>query len=151
MSIPLKNDLVSEKIREIYAITAELESIYPGRHFTPDGHMVGSLGEVLVAEKYGLTLLPASYETHDAIAPDGRYVQIKATQIKRIAISSEPDYLIVIKLLADGSFEEYYNGKGSVVWNAAGALQKNGQRSISLSKLRRLNSEQNRDDRIQRT
>ena len=92
MSAIENNALISEKVKRIYAITAELEDLYPGRHFTPDGHMVGSIGEVLVAENYGLKLLPASYETHDAVAPDGRYVQIKATQVKQISISSEPDY-----------------------------------------------------------
>lgn len=148
MSASENNALISEKVKRIYAITAELEALYPGRHFTPDGHMVGSIGEVLVAENYGLKLLPASHETHDAVASDGRYIQIKATQIKRIAISSEPDYLIVIRLLPDGSFEECYNGKGSAVWNAAGPMKKNGQRSISLSKLSKLNSEQTDADRI---
>ena len=144
------NARISERIRRIYEITAELEELYPGRHFTPDGHMVGSIGEVLVAENYGLQLLPASSETHDAIAPDGRYVQIKATQIKRISISSEPDYLIVIKLYPDGSFKECYNGRGRDVWNAAGLIQKNGQRSISLAKLSKLNDNQEETDRIQR-
>ena len=41
------NARISERIRRIYEITAELEELYPGRHFTPDGHMVGSIGEVL--------------------------------------------------------------------------------------------------------
>ena len=141
---------LSVKIQELYAITKGLEAQFPGRRFTPDGHLVGSIGEVLVAEHYGLQLLTASYETHDAIAPDGRYVQIKATQVNRIAISSEPDYLIVIKLLPDGSFEECYNGTGAVVWNSAGPMQKNGQRSISLAKLIKLNREQKDSDRIQR-
>ncbi len=144
------NAAIAEKVKQIYAITTELEEMYPGRHFTPDGHVVGSIGEVLVAENYGLQLLPASYETHDAVTQDGRYVQIKATQIKRIAISSEPDYLIVIRIMPDGSFKECYNGKGSPVWNAAGAMQKNGQRSISLSKLRKLHDEQCPLDRITR-
>ena len=90
----MKNtDSIAQKIRELYAITTELESLYPGRKFTIDGHLVGSIGEVLVAERYGLTLLPNSTQTHDAEAKDGRLVQIKATQTKRIAISSEPDFL----------------------------------------------------------
>ena len=150
MSSSENNALISEKVKEIYAITAELEAMYPGRHFTPDGHMVGSIGEVLVAEKYGLRLLQASHVTHDAISQDERYVQIKATQVKQISISSEPDYLIVIRLLPDGSFEECYNGTGAVVWNSAGPMQKNGQRSISLAKLIKLNREQKDSDRIQR-
>lgn len=93
----MKNtDSIAQKIRELYAITTELESLYPGRKFTIDGHLVGSIGEVLVAERYGLTLLPNSTQTHDAEAKNGRLVQIKATQTKRIAISSEPDFLIAI-------------------------------------------------------
>ena len=52
----MKNtDSIAQKIRELYAITTELESLYPGRKFTIDGHLVGSIGEVLVAERYGLT------------------------------------------------------------------------------------------------
>ena len=128
--------MLSDKIKELYKITNELESSYPGRKFTIDGHLVGSIGEVIVAEHYGLKLLPNSTETHDAVSTDEKYVQIKATQINRIAISSEPDYLIVIKLFSDGSWEEVYNGPGKPVWDNAGKMQKNGQRPISLSKLK---------------
>ena len=123
----MKNtDSIAQKIRELYAITTELESLYPGRKFTIDGHLVGSIGEVLVSERYGLTLLPNSTQTHDAEAKDGRLVQIKATQTKRIAISSEPDFL------------EIYNGPGGLVWENTGKLQKNGQRPISVAKLKSL-------------
>ena len=127
--------MLSDKIKELYRITGELESEYPGRTFTPDGHLVGSIGEVLVAEHYGLELLPNSTKTHDAVSKDGKYIQIKATQKDSIAISSEPDHLIVIKLLSDGSWREIYNGPGKPAWDNAGKLQKNGQRPISLSKL----------------
>ena len=138
--------MLSDKIKELYKITNELESSYPGRKFTIDGHLVGSIGEVIVAEHYGLELLRNSTETHDAVSADGKYVQIKATQINRIAISSEPDYLIAIKLFSDGSWEEVYNGRGKSVWDHAGKIQKNGQRPISLNKLRILmNSVEKKD------
>lgn len=138
--------MLSDKIKELYKITNELESSYPGRKFTIDGHLVGSIGEVIVAEHYGLELLRNSTETYDAVSADGKHVQIKATQINRIAISSEPDYLIVIKLFSDGSWEEVYNGPGKPVWDNAGKMQKNGQRPISLSKLRSLMSYVDRKD-----
>jgi len=42
---PCKSDAraagLREKIRNIYAIAAELETMFPGRKFTPDGNMVG--------------------------------------------------------------------------------------------------------------
>lgn len=41
-------------VRSLYAIIKELENMFPGRPFTPDGHMVGSLGECLVADAFGL-------------------------------------------------------------------------------------------------
>ena len=130
--------MLSDKIKELYTIINELESSYPGRKFTIDGHLVGSIGEVIVAEHYDLSLLPNSTKTHDAISKEGKFVQIKVTQVKGISISSEPDYLIVIKLFSDGSWEEIYNGSGKKVWDNAGKMQKNGQRPISLAKLRRL-------------
>lgn len=130
--------MLEDKIKELYRITNELESNYPGRKFTIDGHLVGSIGEVIVAEYYGLTLLPNSTKTHDAVSKDGKYVQIKATQVQSISISSEPDYLIAIKLFPDGSWEEVYNGPGKPVWDKTGKRQKNGQRPISLSKLKKL-------------
>lgn len=39
-------DLVAEKIKILYSISQELEDLFPGRHYTPDGHMIGSIGEV---------------------------------------------------------------------------------------------------------
>ena len=80
--------MISDRIKALYEITNELEAKYPGRKFTPDGHLVGSIGEILVAEHYGLTLLPNSSETHDAVDQNGTLVQIKTTQINRISISS---------------------------------------------------------------
>ena len=129
---------ITEIIRGLFETVRELEQRYPGRKFSIDGHLLGSLGEVIAAEHYGLTLLPNSYEKHDAKDKQGRMVQIKATQINRIAISSEPDYLIVIQITPDGNWSEIYNGAGSRVWNNAGKMQKNGQRPVSIAKLKSL-------------
>jgi hypothetical protein len=125
-------------VQELYRIVSDLESLFPGRRFTPDGHLVGSLGEVIAAHQYDLELFPASHEGHDAKSPDGRLVQIKATQVKSIAMRSRPDNLIAIRILPDGSFEEVYNGPGDIVWQNAGKMQSNGQRPITLAKLSKL-------------
>ena len=142
--------MLSDKIKELCRITNELETIYPGRKFTIDGHLVGSIGEVIVAEHYDLELLPNSAETHDAVSKDGKRIQIKATQKDRIAISSEPDYLIVIKILPDGSWAELYNGPGKCAWSNACKVQKNGQRPISLAKLKMLMVTVAEEDKIHR-
>lgn len=140
---------VAEKIRMLYSISRDLEELFPGRHYTPDGHMIGSIGEALASCYYGLDLFAASAETHDAKAPDGRPVQIKATQIQRIALSSEPDWLLVLSIHPDGTFSEEYNGPGDLAWAHCGKMQKNGQRAISLATLRRLQTEVPSAQRLQ--
>jgi hypothetical protein len=136
--MPAPIDRVPELVRKLYALVGEFEALFPGRAFTPDGHLVGSIGEVVAAYQYGLTLHSASRETHDAVAPDGRHVQIKATQGKSVSLRSEPDYLIILHLGADGHATEVFNGPGHIVWAQCGNMQANGQRAISLSKLRKL-------------
>lgn len=129
---------VPQLVERLYAIVSELEAHFPGRPFTPDGHLVGSLGEVLGAAFYDLQLLPCSAECHDAVAADGRQVQIKATQGQQVAMRSLCDHLLVLKLNKDGSADEVYNGPGELAWNATGPMQRNGQRPIRLSTLRKL-------------
>lgn len=74
MSEATIQDSVAEKIKALYEISHELEELFPGRHYTPDGHMIGSIGEALAASYYNLELFPASEQTHDGKAPDGRLV-----------------------------------------------------------------------------
>ena len=146
----IRYEMLNVKIKELYSIVNELEMQFPGRHFTPDGHLVGSIGEVLAASYYGLNLLPASSETHDAISKDGKMVQIKATQVRNVSLSSEPEHLVILKILRSGDADEIYNGPGQLVWEATGKMQKNGQRSISLSKLKSLMNNVPLSDRLER-
>jgi len=124
-------------MRAIYDAVDELERMFPGRHFTPDGHMVGSLGEALAQYYYQVELSRASAFCHDGHC-DGRNVQIKATQGKRIALSSEPEHLLVLSLNRDGTFKEEYNGPGAPVWQSVAhkPRPKNGQYPVSLASLR---------------
>lgn len=151
MSEAAIQDSVAAKIKALYEISHDLEELFPGRHYTPDGHMIGSIGEALAASYYNLELFPASEKTHDAKALDGRLVQIKATQINRVALSSEPEWLLVLKIHKDGTFSEEYNGPGKLAWEHCGKLQKNGQRPISLAKLRELQGAIPQSDRLKQT
>ena len=137
-------------INELYALTARLEKMYPGRHFTLDGHLVGSIGEVFAAERYGISLFTAGCETHDGKAPDGRLVQIKATQRRSVGISEKPDYLLVFSIDDEGRLSEVYNGPGKPVWQlfAGKKRPKTGQYQVSLSRLKALNEGVLPEDRI---
>jgi hypothetical protein len=130
--------LLPELIRSLFLVVDELEFLF-SRPFTPDGHMVGSIGEVIGAYIYDLELLSCSSENHDAKAKDGRNVQIKLTSgTTSVGAYGEPDHLIVLQLLGRRDFVEVYNGPGALAWAIAGMPQKNGQRPISLQRLRSL-------------
>ena len=132
----------------LYAATDRLEVLFPGRKFTLDGHLVGSIGEVIAAYRYDLLLHTASRAGHDAVAQDGRQVEIKATQGTNVALRSLPQHLLVLHLAKDGSSTEVFNGPGSIVWAACGAMQKNGQRPISLFRLRALMKQVTEEQRL---
>lgn len=123
------------QVARIYEAVAELQAKYPGRPFTPDGHMVGSIGEVVAAEALGLKLLKASHPVHDAY--DGvNHVQIKMTGGNSVAMYASCERLVVLRIVSPQEAEIVYDGPGQPAWDAAGKMGKNGQRVISLVKLR---------------
>lgn len=139
-------------VKQLYSTVEELVSMFPGRHFTPDGHMVGSIGECLVADAYGLDLMNASNKGYDAVSASGLQVEIKATQAKSASFRSQPEHTIVIKILPNGTFEEIFNGPGDLVWQQFNGkpLPSNGQYQISLNKLKELNKLVDESQRVPR-
>ena len=124
-----------------------LEAMFPGRHFTLDGHLVGSVGEVAAAYHYGIKLFPPSTELHDGFVGD-RNVQIKITQTENVLIGEEPEYLIVLYLARTGNIYEVYNGPGVIPWETAGKPDKRGYKHLRVNKLMSLDQEIKPEDRI---
>lgn len=137
------------EIKNLYQITDHLAALFPHRPFTPDGHLVGSLGEVLAAYYFDLELTSSSVTSnYDALTPDGKKVQIKATQNPKgkIGIRSEPEWLLVLLLHRNAAVEEVYNGPGDIPWaQIEEQHNSNGQCQISLSKLKQLQSQIDKD------
>lgn len=131
-------DQVPALVAELYRIVDRLEELFPGRPFTIDGHLLGSIGEVLAAYYYGLDLTAPSTEGCDAESIQVGRIEIKTTQRSSVAFRSQPPHVLVFRLGRDGAAEEIFNGPGALVWPFVGKPQKNGQRSISLAKLRQL-------------
>ena len=128
-------------------IVGELEAEFPGRHFTLDGHLVGSIGEVLAAYYYGIDLYEASTQRHDG-SIDGREVQIKITQQDNILISEKPDYLLVMYMNKNGSVYEVYNGPGDLPWDTASKRDSHNNRHMRVNKLMKLDADVEETKRI---
>lgn len=127
----------SQLIAEIFAACRELSDI-SGRPVSPDGHLVGSLGEIFAAEELNLRLMPPSNHGFDAHGPGGETVEIKTTTRTSISISNEPslaERIVVVVLDGYGAGRIVFDGPMATVQTVAGAPQKNGQRRVSISRL----------------
>jgi len=134
------------QVAAIYRAVEELEARYPGRKFTPDGYLVGSIGEVVAAEALNLTLYPGSHPIHDAFNAEGD-VQIKMTGSSNVSMYASCRRLVVLRVVSPSEAEIVYDGPGEPAWNAAGKRAKNGQRCISLTRLRKLTKQESSAER----
>ncbi len=125
-------------LETLYSASDRLEVLFPDQKFTLDGHLVGSVGEVLAAYMFDLDLLRNSNKGHDAISRAGQEVEIKFTQGKGVALRHEPEHLLVLQREKGSNVNVIFNGPGEVAWANAGKMQKNGQRAISITRLRQL-------------
>ena len=126
-----------EPVARIYKAIKDLEVMYPHRKFTPDGHLVGSIGEVIAEQALGLTLYPMSQPGHDAFDANGD-VQIKMTAGTSVGMYATCKRLVVLRVVTPAEAEIVYDGPGGLAWDKARKEGKNGQRVVSLSKLRKI-------------
>ena len=142
-----KMENVKAQVQKLIEIVKELEEDFPGRHFTLDGHLVGSIGEVMAAYYYGVELYRASEKGYDGEV-DGKRVQIKISQQDNIVIPHEPDYLIVMYLRKNGDIFEVYNGPGKMAWDSASKRDSHNNRHMMVNKLMVLDETISTEDRI---
>lgn len=147
-----KIEAIPEKVQKLIAIVNELEDDFPERHFTLDGHLVGSIGEVMAKYYYGVELAKPSEKLHDGKVEydtfDKRNVQIKITQQDNIVINGKPDYLIVMYLTKAGDVYEVYNGPGEKPWESASSKDSHNNRHMLVNKLMELDADVAPKDRI---
>ncbi len=130
-------EFIRQKISELLLIVKELEERFPGRKFTLDGHLFGSLGEAIAKYYYGINLYRTGMKKHDG-EKDGKDVQIKITQGSSVDINGVPDNLLVLFLhKQDGVVYEVYNGP--CAWLENCKPTKNGWYNRSLTSLSKEN------------
>jgi hypothetical protein len=125
-------------VAKIYEAVDELKAEFPGRPFTPDGHLVGSIGEVMARKAFGFELYPPSHKGHDAKCKMRGDVEVKITAGKSVSFYGDCNHLIVLKIISPKEARVIYDGPGAPVLEVAGKAQKNGQRRASLAKIRAL-------------
>jgi hypothetical protein len=130
-------------IGDLLKTTQRLNTLFDGRPFTPDGHLVGSIGEVVAEYIYDLKLQAVGTPQVDAHTQDGRSVQIKLTGAKGKSFglrwssqlkTPHADLFIGLKL-SEAGFTEIYNGPFPKDLLEGRPDTSNGQISVPISKL----------------
>lgn len=111
-----------QEIKQLLEITKKLRDNpnHQGRKFSLDGKLVGDIGEVLVADKYGIKLYKENESVHDGeeITTE-RKVQIKASfkgySYFPYGEDKLPKYFLSVNILENGELEELFNGPGSFI------------------------------------
>lgn len=144
-------------VERLHAVVEELEAMHPGRKFPLDGHLVGSIGAAAAEAMFDIVLAPASTPGHDAIAADGRQVEIKATYGSSGVAIRQTSHgaaaaLIVLRLSRTPRVEHevVFNGPLATAIQAAGSFGSNGQARMGLSRLRALDQTVRQNHRVPR-
>lgn len=142
-------------VEQLHAVVDELEAMHPGRKFPLDGHLVGSIGEAAAEAMFDIALVPASSAGHDAVAGDGRRVEVKATYGSSGVAIRQTSHgaaaaLIVLKLSRKPGIqhEVVFNGPLATAFQVVGLFGSNGQARMGLSRLRSLNLTVSPEDRV---
>ena len=128
----MNNSKVRMLIQELFRISNQLEAELPGRGLMPAGQQLGNLGELLIADRFGLELSPPMQKGIDAHTSDGTKVQRKTTTSRGVGIPlgrEQPDgdvYLLAGLLNANGTCEVIFNGPMVLAWSIRQPTRKSG-------------------------
>jgi len=108
-----------------------------GREFTPLQVLVGGLGEILAAEKYDLELRPPKkdiVDVFDAVDSAGHSIRIRCDLSDTTTIHKDATggMLLVLKLLADVTIEEIFNGPMSAAHELTKGRKADGSGLVGL-------------------
>lgn len=130
---------IKDAVKALQKARKRLSDRFKDWSFTLDGNLVGNIGEAYAFARYELSKEGNNTKDHDFVASDGKRVQVKMTQGKTLGLGlKEPafEYLIALKLGAEGEIEVIYNGPGAPIYTRPG---KPHRKSVAIEKLRERN------------
>lgn len=132
---------IHQLLNRLYKVCDELSEECEGRPCTPSGFCVGTPGEYLAADAFGLKLLPGNSKDFDAETELGEPVQIRTSgKGTYVPIYGAQGLLLVVRVRRT-MLELIYGGPAINAWEKARKPNHRGVRSISLSTLKILHTE----------
>lgn len=134
-----RSEAIKHVLSTLFSAQDALRALAPEFRWAGLGNLLGDYGEFVCIEHYGLEKAPAGASGYDAITPDGKKVQIKASHAtNQIGFRGEADLMLVIKVDTEGEWEEVYYGPFSPVAEQARFSARDNKHTLTISKLRKL-------------
>jgi len=126
-------------LASIFASQRALKALAPEFNWSGLGNLLGDFGELVAIDHYGFAKAPAGSDGFDAIASDGRRVQIKTNYAaKQIGFRGSADLMLVIGVNDDGTWEELFFGSFEPVKAAARFSARDNKHMVAITKLKQI-------------
>jgi hypothetical protein len=126
----------------LFSAQNALRELAPDFRWAGLGNLLGDYGEFVAIEAYGLTKAPGGSNGFDAVTHDGRTVQIKANHAaSQIGFRGEADLLLVLRVEANGQWNEVYYGSFPKAKALARYSARDNKHMVALRQLVALNKE----------
>lgn len=130
---------VQHILATVFAAQKALRTLAPEFKWAGLGNLLGSFGELVAIDYYGLTKSKSGADEYDALTSNGQRVQIKTNYASpQIGFRGEADLILVIKVKDDGSWEELYYGDFNEVKKLSRYSSRDNKHMLAISKLRTL-------------
>lgn len=138
-----------KKIASIYEVANELGREFEISKCTPDGHLLGAIGQIAAKMAFGLNFGSGMKEHNCTWSKKNQLinVQVRSTGRGSVALRKEPEYLIAFEISESGKIYLLYNGPGNFVWEIV-KKQKQPQKYASKNQLSIAQSEVNPKEQI---
>ncbi|HRY36347.1 MAG TPA: hypothetical protein P5230_00490 [Candidatus Magasanikbacteria bacterium] len=143
----LENNSLNLAIKKLFEAQDILHSVFPKKPFTPDGRIVGDIGEAIAEIYYCVEVDNKLRKDWDGTRTDlldleYREVQIKATTKEETYLKKPPHegILLVFKIHENGQWNCVYNGSIMAVWDSLNHKKDINGKIISFKELAKISS-----------
>ena len=133
-------DQIRDIFRYFFEAQEKLKKLAPEYKWTGMGNLLGDFGEYLAIEHYDLIKSPGGSDGYDAVTREGKTVQIKANySAKQVGFRGEADFLLVLSIRNDASFDEVYFGSFDLAKSHSNYSSRDNKWMVGIQKLKKLN------------
>lgn len=131
------NPKVLEIVRSYLEAKSMLQELVPEFNWS---NLLGDFGEYLAIHELDLKQAPTGTKGYDAINAKNKTVQIKAVRAgtRSIKFKRGADYLLVVQVNQDASWEQIYYGNFEKVFKYSHPTQNNGEYTIGVGSIRKI-------------